>query len=833
MGDYAEAVVADYINIDGELDTNKGALKIPDAERMVKPPTNCKHKNKKGFNTATCKAGGEAGWECQDCGYRRVTAASDPLPHTWGSATCVKRAVCTVCGAKGSYGAHNMRPADCENPKRCINAGCNYSIGSANGHGWQPATCTRPRTCDVCGKTEGSTTNHKLIPADCTHPAVCKTCNNPIGSALGHDKITLADGKKFCKRCNNIINKDGSLTPHTHVYEFVSCTSPKQCVCGAWGPTSTVPGHSYYPGTTECQRPDCSQHKHHYTEFVSCTSPKKCICGKEGNSTTIPGHLYYPGTTTCRRAGCGIHVHRYDQFVSCTSPKKCVCGAQGGSMDIPGHEFYEGSTSNCKRGNCNLHTHIFNVFISNSVPMRCICGAEDKGLPVPIGDYYFSPTMVEAINVQTNHAGDPINTFTGAHEISYKVISVGGFSDLTLNLNYKSNKLGCGIFGKGFYWNYESFILEKDGDIQLYHSPSDYVLYTEDGDSDVYVTTADGSENDKLIKNYGGSYSLITKERTLNYDSSGKLVKVTEKTGEEIVLEYKEDCIDIADGVSGQTISLYFNDKHLVKKVTNNASAEASFEYDENGHLVKYTDLDGFVTEYTYDDKGRVLTGTDSDKNLFFANTYDEEGRVVKQKDALGKESFFSYEDNGENGKTTVFTDRNNNSKTYTFDRVGRQLSLTDEEGNTTRNVYDERGNCIEKVDALGVSVLMEYDERDNLIKQTDALGNETVFEYDENDNVVKIIYADDSEVTFTYDEKNRLVSSTDLRGAETTNTYDEHGYLVSTKNGDKVISYTYENGNLKTVTDPFGRVLSRTNCCHLQYAMQACCPRKCPLLPL
>ncbi|SCX02177.1 RHS repeat-associated core domain-containing protein [Lachnospiraceae bacterium YSD2013] len=411
----------------------------------------------------------------------------------------------------------------------------------------------------------------------------------------------------------------------------------------------------------------------------------------------------------------------------------------------------------------------------------------------------------EANNVSKERVGDPTNAFTGAHEIDISVLSLGGAQNLSVGLSYKSNKSVKGVFGKGFSWNYESHIEEKDGKVLLYHSPADYVVYSKKSGESYYTTDAAGSKLDKLSKNSNGTYTLITKSRTFDYDSKRRLVKVTEKTGEETLIKYEEGHTDLVDSVTGQKISLYFNSKNLVERVTNNASAVACFEYDKNDMLVKYTDPDGFVTKYVYDDKGQVLKGIDNDGNTFFEDTYDDKDRVIKQKDALGKESSFTYTDNSDGGRTTVYTDRNGNKKTYTFDKVGRLLSITDEENHTTGNVYDENGNCIKKVDALGNSVIMEYDERDNLVKQTDALKNVTTFEYDSNDNIVKVTYPNEAVVTFTYDENNRLASSTDLRGLETVNTYDENGYLIKTVTGEKTTIFTYDKGNLVSVTDALG----------------------------
>lgn len=424
-------------------------------------------------------------------------------------------------------------------------------------------------------------------------------------------------------------------------------------------------------------------------------------------------------------------------------------------------------------------------------------------------------TQLEATNVTTTSGGDPVDLFTGAHEIDFVVLSQSGVSDITVALSYKSNKSIDGVFGKGFYWNYESFLKEENGRILLYHSPCEFVEYEKKDGTSVYVTKAKGSKLDELNKNADGSFTLKSNEKVFDYNKEGKLVKVTQKTKESVSIEYKNKETVLHDDLSGQTISLLFNDKGQVVKVTNNATAEATFEYNDKGYLTKYTDADGFVTEYTFDEAGRVLTGKDADGNVFFTDFYDEKGRVKEQKDALGNLSTFEYKEieSAAQDKTnvivkeTILKDREGNAEVSSFDEAGRLLKTVDEEGNISLKEYDKEGNLIKSTDALGNVTLSEYDEKDNLIKSVDALGNETKYEYDENRNVTKITFPDGTENTFTYDKSNRLLSSTNQRGLVTKNAYYKNGLLKTSRTGNQRITYTYENGEIKTIEDSFGNV--------------------------
>ncbi len=787
------------------------------------------HAKKKPFDEKpTCTTGAKVGWVCEDCGKENVIGEIDPLGHIHGEATCIQDDVCQregcneILAFKNDYHKNKtetvIREASCTQPgiikwecADCKDKG-EESIpinrrNHINKNYFDPnPTCTESAkvgwVCADCGEEqvtgELDALGHKPSVATCTEDSVCLRdgCGVTLSPALGHlpsggtcqePSICLREGcgvEVGPKNPNNHVNID-----YKSAYEPPSCLKPGRsgwkCLdCGHFEVRAEIDalGHYFKNGGNYCTRchndigpnGEILTHKHDYTIFDTCLTAKKCACGEVGGEDTIPGHDYYEENT---------HGYHYADF------NRKICKVKG----------------------CSEHVHIYE-YRNEWLPLLCVCG-EEKAYIAPDDDdiVYIPPEKMAATNVDSTHSGDPVNTFTGAHEIDFNVLSVGGYSDLAIGLSYKSNKPIKSFFGKGFSWNYESYIQEKDGDIWLFHSPGDYVLYQAVEGTNYYVTEAAGSELDELYKNEDGSYSLVSKGKTIDYDPLGRIVEITEKTGENTLIEYEENQIDLIDGVSGQKISLYLNDKHLVERVSNNASADAYFEYDKAGQLIKYTDPDGFTTQYTYDKNGQVLTGTDADNNVFFEDTYDKEGRVIEQKDAAGKISVFNYSINDEGNKITEFTDRNGNTKTHVFDSVGRLLSLTDEEGNTTKSVYDEHGNCIEKIDGLSNSIQMEYDEKANLVKQTNALGQSTTFEYDDDNNVIKINYPDGSVETFSYNEQNKLVSATNSRGLETTNYYDEYGYLIKTVTGEREVTYTYEKGNLKTVTDPLGKVTVNT----------------------
>jgi hypothetical protein len=170
--------------------------------------------------------------------------------------------------------------------------------------------------------------------------------------------------------------------------------------------------------------------------------------------------------------------------------------------------------------------------------------------------------------------------------------------------------------------------------------------------------------------------------------------------------------------------------------------AAASFEYEENGNIIKqimtnYTAETVDFFDYIYDSNGKRIranyTGADG-YLLYYTFVYDNEGRLISQK----------YEE--ENG--------------YKYD-----YNLTyDENGNIIREEYvingesviynidciiDEKGRLVKEVctypDDSQESMEYTYNEKGYLIKEVYKMydGNQTVYDftYDEHGNVIKEVF--------------------------------------------------------------------------------------------
>lgn len=148
------------------------------------------------------------------------------------------------------------------------------------------------------------------------------------------------------------------------------------------------------------------------------------------------------------------------------------------------------------------------------------------------------------------------------------------------------------------------------------------------------------------------------------------------------------------------------------------------------------------------------------------------------------------------NNNLTSVKDTNNNTTTYKTDDRGKVFQVISPDTGTTTYSYDAAGNMISKTDAKGVTISYVYDALNRL---------------------TKIDFPTDTDIVYAYDScvngKGRLCSMTDASGTTVYEYTAKAQVKKETKTIDSiqyVTQYTYDqNGNLKTMTYPSGRVIT------------------------
>ena len=417
---------------------------------------------------------------------------------------------------------------------------------------------------------------------------------------------------------------------------------------------------------------------------------------------------------------------------------------------------------------------------------------------------------------ELSKVADPIDVYTGAHIIDNTVMSLFGGQNLKVTAHYNSTDLVVGEMGSGWYHNFEKFIDIDGCEARVYESPTNYVTYYSDCDSSNSFTSNNLNKSGYVLTvDHTQQYPYILNcnyESTEYYDAEGRIAKITNHQGFETLVSYSDNLITITDGVSGKKMYLEKNSAGRVTRVYDDAGRQAVLTYDGD-LLTSICDVNGNTLTYTYE-CGKIKTGTDSNGVTYFENTYDEFGRVCEQKDAIPgtPKSIFVYD-----GLKRITTNRCGKQCIREYDENGLLIKFTDENSNVTTYEYDDRCNMTKETDARGNSVIKSYNSLNKPTEITDKNGYKTTVTYDEVGNIVKITYPPVSgvipEETFVYNDKNQMTQHTDVRGTVTVYTYDTNGMPATKKVGSRgAITYSYENGLLKSQTDALGHTTTYTH---------------------
>ncbi|UPL14756.1 RHS repeat-associated core domain-containing protein [Microbacterium galbinum] len=279
---------------------------------------------------------------------------------------------------------------------------------------------------------------------------------------------------------------------------------------------------------------------------------------------------------------------------------------------------------------------------------------------------------------------------------------------------------------------------------------------------------------------------------------------------------------------AGQTVQVASDGVGRITGFTLPDGRTWSLAYNDAGDLMSITSADGTVQSFTYDAEHRMLTATDGNGVTYLVNEYDAAGRVVRQLDAESNVRTFAYADgkttytDNEGGvavfeyddkaRITGIVDTAGEKATWEFDDVGNVSSHTDEAGRTWEYTYDDDGNLIEEVDPSGTVTSYTYTDGGDVETATDLDGDRTETNvYNAQGLITEVQQADGTSVRFEYNAAGDLTRSILPSGAATTYAYDARGNLVSSTDAiGRVTTYAYDASNrLTAVTDAAGGVSS------------------------
>jgi RHS repeat-associated protein len=320
---------------------------------------------------------------------------------------------------------------------------------------------------------------------------------------------------------------------------------------------------------------------------------------------------------------------------------------------------------------------------------------------------------------------------------------------------------------------------------------------------------------------------------------SWRLMSVTDTNGNKQTLVYdltsKEGLLKQIVDASGRSISFTYRSEEfkagegqvsIIEKVTGPDGLSVTFEYDEDGNLVKafresaakasetyayaksaplafrnllteYSNIKGQVTRYDYSFDPVTLRLSQSGAPP--ADVTIPDGKVRSVTAADGGKTEFAYVRTGAAGlQTTTVTDPRGGKTTYSLDRYGSALNITTPAGSTAMTWAAHDVLMMSKTDANSVATTYQYDDEGNVTEET-VTGNGV-------SATLRNTWMVQTTPPFM---KNRPLTRTDRNGKTTSYGYDGAGNLTSETRPEGVtLSYTYAaNGDRLTATDGRGGV--------------------------
>jgi len=340
----------------------------------------------------------------------------------------------------------------------------------------------------------------------------------------------------------------------------------------------------------------------------------------------------------------------------------------------------------------------------------------------------------------------------------------------------------------------------------------------------------------QLINN-GGIYSLEERFGTaMSFNTDKKISQITDIDGNAMTFTYSGANLVVRDAFFRTLTINYTGDR--ISSVTDSASPSrsVSYGYDGNGNQDSYTDPEGKIWRYAYEDPygiHRMTKLTNPLSIVTATNTYDSLGRVKTQTAPRqgGTDATYNFYFSGYRNQEE---DPNSKTITYYYDQKGREYQITDQLGQRIRRTYDGQNHIVSITDPRDKTTNYSYDGNHNLKTVTNALSQVTTntydlsfpfrltdvtapwthnthFDYNGNHHLTGTQDAEGNTTGATYYtsgySKGLKQTATDGRGAVTTLTYDGYGNpQTSTATGHPAVTYTYDSiGMMRALTDQVG----------------------------
>ena len=396
--------------------------------------------------------------------------------------------------------------------------------------------------------------------------------------------------------------------------------------------------------------------------------------------------------------------------------------------------------------------------------------------------------------------GDPVDAATGQMFVAETDITLPGILPLSITRRVASGYRTGWWFGPTWSSTIDQR-LEVDEDGVVFVTDDGMLLsYPHSAASDVPVLPEAGPRW-PLVRLDTGGYRIddpITGRSHQFAVPSGQLAlleRISDRNGNTIDFDYDADGVPRAVRHSGgYHLTLTVEEGRVTALGLAGAREDGSdlaikrYGY-TGGSLTSVTNSSGLPMRFTYDERLRITSWTDTNDSRY-EYTYDDQDRCLTQEGEAGHvANSFAYD---------------GTDQAWPGHRV---TTVTSPEGAASRYVINDTCQVVAEIDPLGCTVHTTYDAHHHLVCTTDELGHTTRFVNNALGQATEVIYADGAVIRYGFNNLNLLASMELPDGSCWLQQYDEAGNCtVVTDPAGVTTRYAYtEHGHLSAITDVFG----------------------------
>jgi YD repeat-containing protein len=288
--------------------------------------------------------------------------------------------------------------------------------------------------------------------------------------------------------------------------------------------------------------------------------------------------------------------------------------------------------------------------------------------------------------------------------------------------------------------------------------------------------------------------------------------------------------------VGAQDTTTYeYNAQGLVTRINYPLNQSESYTYSLAGQLATMTDINGIITEFSYNSRNQLIQTVRNSRTIQYA--YNGQNQLTQITDALGRQLIFSYDSHNQLNRV-VFPSGDYFASTYDYQPNRTEVAtryyqaddtlistdiayqhpesgLTEQDFiiSTSNTVSERRYNALDELiehtrigDFSGASRATStyvYDQEGRLSTINDALNGLTQWSYDTLDRVTQIFDANNANTEYRYTAWNELVELDSPDTGTTTRQLDTAGNVTQHTNANNQQTlYRYDAQNRLSEVD-------------------------------